>query len=71
LAIFGGQKPTGGFAVEIIKVQKGRDKIKVFFRETVPPPDAILAQVFTQPYHIVKVEKSDLPVTFEVKEGRR
>jgi len=71
LAIFGGQKPTGGFAVEIVKVEKGRDKIKVFFKETVPPPDALVSQVFTQLYHIIKVEKSDLPVTFEVKEDRR
>ena len=64
LAVFSGQKPTGGFAVEIVRVEKAKNELKVYFRETVPPPDAGVPEVFTQPYHIIEMEKSDLPVIF-------
>lgn len=65
LAVFIGQKPTGGFSVEIIRVEKKEDTIVVFFRETKPSPDAEVTAVLTQPYHIIKIKKTDLPVVFK------
>jgi len=65
LAVFIWQRPSGGFSVEIIRVEKVEDTIVVFFRETEPSPDAMVTAVLTQPYHIIRIKKTDLPVIFK------
>jgi len=64
LAVFMGERPSGGYAITIEEVAVGDKDVHVTFREQSPPPDAITAQVLTQPYHIVVVKKSALPVRF-------
>jgi len=54
-AVFLGQKPTGGFAVEIVSVERNDGELTVSFRETNPPTGAIATQAFTQPFHIVRI----------------
>ena len=65
VAVFMGSRPTAGFAVEIVSAAERDGKLIVTYRETVPGPGAISAQVLTAPYHIAAVPKSALPVTFE------
>ena len=55
VGVFLGQKPTGGYAVEIVSVERNDGTLTVSFREKVPPPGAILTQAFTQPFHIVRI----------------
>jgi len=72
LAVFTGQKPSGGFAVEITRVEKYENELVASFIEVRPPPDALVTQVLTQPYHIIKMKKSDLPVRFKkIKEKKK
>jgi len=71
LAVFMGQKPSGSFAVEITRVEKCENGLVVFFSEVEPPPDAVVTAVLTQPYHIIRIEKSNLPVKFKKTEEER
>jgi hypothetical protein len=64
LAVFMGERPTGGHAITIEDVAFGDKEIRVTVWEQSPPPDALTTQAFTQPFHIVVVKKSALPVKF-------
>ena len=68
IAFFLGEKPTAGYAANIreIFVREGELVVKVYVQT--PPPGVFLLQVLTQPFHIVKVGLSDLPVEFIVEE---
>jgi len=66
VAVFLGERSSGGYGVEIKAVEQDREKrqLRVVLRETKPAGGAMVIQALTQPYHIVKVKKSELPVTF-------
>jgi len=66
VGVFSGEKKTGGYGTEITKIEEARDKgeLIVFFLETRPPPKAMVTQAITQPYHIVKTRRIDLPAKF-------
>lgn len=66
IAVFSGEKRTGGYGIEITRVEENLEKgqLKVIFLETHPSPKSMLIQVLTQPYHIVKLKKVDTPVVF-------
>ena len=55
IGIFLGQKPTGGYEVEVTSVERSEGMLTVSFREKSPRPGAILTQAFTQPFHIVRI----------------
>ena len=63
---FSGEKPSGGHRMEIVKIEEdtGQRELRVIFRETKPPSDAMVTAALTQPYHLVKAKKTDLPVAF-------
>jgi hypothetical protein len=63
VAVFAGEKSTGGYRVEIVCVEANQ-QVRVLYREAQPPPDAIRIQVLTQPYHIMKLQRVDRPVVF-------
>lgn len=67
LAVFLGERPTGGFAIEITAIHKRPDTLRVLVEETAPDPDAMVTQVLTQPYHVVRLPRIDLPVEFEFR----
>lgn len=71
LAVFMGEKASGGFAVEITRVEKCGDELVVFFSEVEPPADAVVTAVLTQPYHIIKIEKIALKTKFKKSEEER
>jgi hypothetical protein len=64
---FSGEKPSGGHRMEIFKIEEdtGKRELRVIFRETKPPSGAMVTAALTQPYHIVKLKKTDLSVTFD------
>jgi hypothetical protein len=65
VAVFMGSRPTGGFSVEIVSATERDGQLVVTYRERLPQPDAITAQVLTSPYHIAAIPKSEKPVRFE------
>jgi len=66
VAVFLGEKPTGGYKVEITAIEedRGKGRLRVVVREGKPPAGAMVIQALTQPYHIVRVKKIDLTTTF-------
>jgi hypothetical protein len=55
VAVFLGEKPTGGHAIEITRMERSDDRLLVSFIERRPQPGGVVTQAFTQPFHIVKV----------------
>jgi hypothetical protein len=65
LGVFMGSRATGGFAVEILDATEAGGGLTVHYRETIPSPGAVTAQVISSPYHLVAVSKVTGTVTFE------
>ena len=55
-AVFLGEKPTGGYGVEISSAEVADRSLTVFVRETSPKPGAMVTQAINQPFHIVRIE---------------
>lgn len=66
IAVSMGEQRTGGHSIEIQKIEEGRYGLEVLVSEAFPPPGALVTQVLTQPYHIIKVERRELPVRFRI-----
>jgi hypothetical protein len=65
IAVFLGEKPTGGHTVEIVRIDRNNDELEILFKEVTPPPGGIVTQALTQPFHIVRIAKNGEPkVTF-------
>jgi hypothetical protein len=64
VAVFLGTRPSAGFAVEITAVKTEGGRAVVEYRERRPRGDAILAQVLTAPFHIVRVAPTSGPIEF-------
>lgn len=63
IAAFMGERPTGGHAIEVVKVQRSYGAIRVTVKETYPPPGALLPPSLTYPVHLVQVEGTVEPGT--------
>jgi len=59
-----GQKRTGGYSIEVTKVETFGDKLKIHIKRREPPPDAFTLQVITSPFHAVAARKNDLKPEF-------
>jgi hypothetical protein len=70
VAVFLGTRPTAGFAVDITAVKVEGNRTVVEYRERRPPGDALLAQVLTSPFHIVRVTRASGPIEFRRIDGR-
>ncbi len=66
VAVFSGEEPTGGYSIEITAIREDSTKhaLEVVVHESKPPPGVMVIQALTQPYHIVKLKQTQLPVTF-------
>jgi hypothetical protein len=65
VAVFMGERSTGGYEVEVASVIRTEKEIVVDVRETQPPSGSPRTMALTQPYHIVVIERSPLPVRFQ------
>jgi hypothetical protein len=59
-----GAMPTGGYTTEITKIADTGSALEVTVVTKRPSPDEFVIQVFTRPYHIVRLATSGLPVSF-------
>lgn len=50
LAVFWGERPTGGYTVEVLSARLAGDQVTVEVALKPPPPDAMVAQALTYPY---------------------
>jgi len=66
VAIFLGEKPTGGYDITITRIERSGDELVINYQEKVPTPGGILVQAFTQPFHMVRIPSKEIgaKVTF-------
>jgi hypothetical protein len=57
VGIFLGEKPTGGYEVEIVRAELSDSSLYFYYLEKSPPPGAMVTQALTQPFHLMKVAK--------------
>ncbi len=67
IAVFAGQKPTGGYAIKVEKIMDMNGKRVVSIVLTQPGPNCMNTEALTSPYDVVKVPASALA---PVKEER-
>ena len=53
-------EPSGGYRVEITGIEEIEGRLVVRVSKTIPGPDCIVTAVITQPFHVVRMAKSDL-----------
>lgn len=71
VGIFMGQRGTGGYAIEITKVERDEARLRVFCRSQSPDPGAILTQALTQPFHVIELPRDDGPLIFSSERSSR
>lgn len=66
-----GEKPTGGYTVEIDRIEKvteeGKTKLIVYAKFEDPKPGDVVTQVITYPYVVAKTNLKVLPDKIELK----
>lgn len=50
-----GEKPTGGFKIEIESAVETEKNIIITIKETAPEPNAMVSQVISNPFSVVKI----------------
>ncbi len=65
IGVFAGSRPTAGYAVEIVAIEKQGAGLVVTYREHAPARDEIVAQVLTSPFDIVRTESDGGPIRFQ------
>jgi PrcB C-terminal len=58
VGVFMGTRPNAGFSTTIISSLEVKGVLVVRYTETIPPRDAVTAQVLTSPYHLVAIPKA-------------
>lgn len=67
LSVFMGNYMTDGYSIEITDFLEKKFEIIAYYTETYPDSDDFIQQKLTQPYHIIRIEKTGKPVTFVKK----
>ena len=70
LAVFLGQRPTAGYAIEMTSVTQQGGMFVVEYVEHKPASNASTAQVLTSPFQIVRIPRVTGPVVFRRHEER-
>ena len=62
--VFCGERSSGGHSVSIKSIEASGGNLKVVYETISPPPGGVCTMAMTQPHHMVRLKKCDLPVTF-------
>jgi hypothetical protein len=66
VAVFMGSRPNAGFSTTILSATAANGALIVRYRETMPGPGTVSAQILTFPYHLVAIPRADVKdVKFE------
>lgn len=66
IAVFQGENSTGGYDIEIGSITEKENTIDVSVTESSPGKNCMVTQAFTSPFHIVKIQRSDKEVLFNM-----
>ena len=73
LAVFWGEKPTGGYTVEVLSARPEGSRMVVRLALEEPPPDAMVSQALTYPYATAilrDVDPGEKEFVFVAKNGQ-
>jgi hypothetical protein len=56
VAVFGGERPTGGWSVRVRSIEQRGSSCTVRYEVVGPPPGAVVTQAITHPFAVVKVD---------------
>lgn len=65
VAVFMGERRTGGYAIEVVSVRAAEGRLVVDYRESAPSPEMMVTQAITAPWAIALIGRTELPVTFQ------
>lgn len=65
VAIFRGERTTGGHSVEVVDARVLGESYAITFRATAPAPGDFTTQALTRPWAIAIVRRSDLPIVVQ------
>lgn len=65
IGIFAGQRPTAGHEVQIVAIERGVAEVIVVYQVREPRSGALVAQMLTYPFHLVRLPRQGVPVRFE------
>jgi hypothetical protein len=65
IAVFAGQRPTGGYGVQILDIESRGAETVVSYEVTAPAPGVMVSQVHTAPFHIVTLPRPTSRIRFE------
>ncbi len=68
VVVFMGEQRSGGYDIEITAILEMPDKRQIVVRESRPKSGGMVTMALTQPYHIVIVNKSSLPIEFAAEQ---
>jgi uncharacterized membrane protein len=68
-AVFAGERPTPGFAIEVTGTRRDASSVVVVVEERHPDPALVAAQVIVSPFHIVTLPRDDGDVGFNVPDS--
>ncbi|MEM4182062.1 MAG: protease complex subunit PrcB family protein [Candidatus Pacearchaeota archaeon] len=60
IVVFAGEKPTGGYSIEIKKITEKNDRLIVYTEEKKPGSGCFLTQAISYPFDAAKIEKTSL-----------
>jgi hypothetical protein len=64
IAIFLGQRPTGGYGISVVDLLLDNNEIYLDVRLTRPAPDAMVTQALTSPWLMVRVQRPGVQVAW-------
>jgi hypothetical protein len=64
VGVFLGMRNTGGYRVTITAIDREGSDLVVTWREEAPARDAMVSQMLTFPFHLVRLEQTKGPVKF-------
>eukprot|EP00418_Pyrodinium_bahamense_P075960 CAMPEP_0179063408 /NCGR_PEP_ID=MMETSP0796-20121207/27419_1 /TAXON_ID=73915 /ORGANISM="Pyrodinium bahamense, Strain pbaha01" /LENGTH=201 /DNA_ID=CAMNT_0020760327 /DNA_START=58 /DNA_END=663 /DNA_ORIENTATION=- len=67
ICVFCGERSSGGHSVAVKSIDSSGGGLSVVYEVSSPPPGAMTTCAVTQPHHIVRLQRTDLPVTFTRK----
>jgi hypothetical protein len=65
IGVFAGERRTGGYSVQIVGIDRGAGDVVVAYRVIEPGRDAMVTQMLTSPFHLVRLPRQGLPFRFE------
>lgn len=69
IAVFMGEKNTGGYSISVVNVEEEEDKIKLKVLEKIPDGKQMVTMALTQPYTVIRIKSTKTNIIVENQSG--